>query len=263
MTSTAAARASVAVLAALALSSCAQPAAEPTVAPDGPPPSASASPAPTAAPSASPSAAADARRFQAQDGAVRFELPEGWTVDDRSAMGEASELYNRGPGWLNDLIVLDEDGDQMLWYREDYGNDFIDCRLVRPDAIEIEIEPFSTELTAAGAEALILAEVAEASEWDARRGPGEWSVAMAVVARSSDAEEGCSDLTPVIWSDSRVMMIDAVGDAADEQGMPDTTIDFPDEQSARAWLESDEHDAIVEVLASLEITDAPMLDAAP
>lgn len=263
MRSTAAARASIAVLAALALVSCAQPGAEPTVAPDGPPPSASASASPTAAPSASASSAAVARLFEAQDGAVRFELPAGWSVDDRSAMGEASEMYDRGPGWLNDLVVLDEDGDQMLWYREEYGNDFVDCRLVRAGALEVEIEPFSTELAAGGAQSVILAEVAEASEWDARAQPGAWSVAMGVVARSAGAEGGCSDLTPVMWTGSRVVMIDVVGDADDESGMPDVTIDFPDEQSARAWLESAEHDAIVDVLASLELTDAPVLDAAP
>ncbi len=270
MTSTTATRASVAVLAALALASCAQPGAEPTVAPDGPPPSASASPTPTAAPSASPSTAADARRFEAQDGAVRIELPEGWSVDDRSVMGEASEMYNRGPGWLNELVVLDENGDQMLWYREHYGNDVVDCGELWEGFEQIEIAPFSPAQVAARAAqgnpigpTYVVAEVAEASRFDGTAAPGAWSVAMRVLTTLPEAQEGCNGLTDVLWTGSRAVMIDAVGDAEGEQGMPDTTIDFTDEQSARAWLDSDEHDAIVDVLASLEITDAPMLDAAP
>ncbi|ROR65943.1 hypothetical protein [Agrococcus jenensis] len=277
MTSTTAAvRASVAVLAALALASCAQPGAEPTVAPDGPPPSASASAAPTA--SASPTASATAspgitvatHDFEAQDGAVRFSLPEGWSVDDRSAMHEGSEMYDNGPSWLNELVVLDEDGDRMLWYREDYGNDFLECREVSADAERTEITPFSEELAAARAAegdpigpTFALAELGEAAQFDAAGEPGEWSVVMGVVTTLPVAQDGCSDLTDVLWSGSRVVLLDVVGDAEREDGIPDPTIDFPDEQSARAWLESAEHDAIIGVLQSLELTDAPLLDAAP
>lgn len=269
MTSTAAARASVAVLVALALASCAQPGAGPTVAPDGPPPSASASATPTAAPSVTPSAAADARRFEAQDGAARFELPEGWTVDDRSAMGDASEMYDRGPGWLNDLVVLDADGDQMLWYREHYGTDTYDCDIEQPDVERTEIAPLAPELVAA-LEAdgydigttYVQVRVAEAAEFRGDAQPGDWAVRMEVI-RVLPEEDGCVPVVSEMATGSRVVLIDAVGDTEGEQGMPDTTIDFADEQSARAWLQSDEHAAILEVLASLELTDAPMLDAAP
>ncbi|MET4098427.1 hypothetical protein ABIB37_000664 [Agrococcus sp. UYP10] len=273
MTSTTAAvRASVAVLAALTLASCAQPGTEPTVAPDGPPPSASATAAPTASASPTPSAAAGAasRVFEAQDGAVRFSLPEGWSVDDRSAMHEASEMYDNGPSWLNELVVLDEDGDRMLWYRERPGNDSVDCREVSADAERTEITPFSEELVAARAAegepigpTFALAELGEAAQFDAAGEPGEWSVVMGVVTTLPVTQDGCSDLTDVLWSGSRVVLLDVVGDAEREDGIPDPTIDFPDEQSARAWLGSAEHDAIIGVLQSLELTDAPLLDAAP
>lgn len=270
MSTTAAVRACVAVLAALALASCAQPGAGPTVAPDGPRPSATATEPPADTGTPSPSSTASARIFEAQDGAVRFELPQEWSVDDRSAMGEASEMYDRAAGWLNELVVLDEDGDQMLWHREDYGNDFVDCREVSADAERTEIAPFSDALVAARAAegnpigpTFVLAELGEASQFDASGEPGEWSVSMGVVTTLPEAQEGCSELTDVLWSGSRVVQIDVVGDAQDASGVPDTTIDFPDEQSARAWLESAEHDAIVGLLASLELTEAPVLDAAP
>lgn len=269
-TTAAAFRASAAVLAALALGSCAQPAAEPTVAPDGPPPSATATQPPAETTAPSPSSTAGARVFEAQDGAVRFALPEGWSVDDRSGMHEASEMYDRGPSWLNELVVLDEGGDRMLWYREDYGNDVVDCREVSADAERTEIAPFSDALVAARAAegnpigpTFVLAELGEAAQLDPAGEPGAWSVVMGVVTTLPGAQEGCSDLTDVLWSGSRVVLLDVVGDAELEAGVPDPTIDFPDEQSARAWLESDEHDEIVDVLESLELTDAPLLDAAP
>ena len=262
MTSTTAAvRASVAVLAALALAACAQPGAEPTVAPDSPPPGASATATPTASPSPTPIAADGeaSRVFEAQDGAVRFTLPEGWSVDDRSAMHEASEMYDNGPGWLNELVVLDEDGDRMLWYREDYGHDVVACDFEPPEYERIEIAPLAS---ADSGTTYVQAQVAEAHALDARSDPGAWSVAMEVVTMLPE-EDGCFPFTDALWTGSRVAYIDVVGDAEREDGIPDPTIDFSDEQSARAWLGSAEHDAIIGVLQSLELTDAPLLDAAP
>ncbi len=258
----------VAVLGVLALASCAQP-GEPTVAPDGPPPTATATATPTATaePSASVSTAPEVgRAFESQDGAVRFALPEGWSVDDRSAMGDASEMYNRGPGWLNDLVVLDEQGDQMLWYREDYGIDFVDCTPEPTDAVEIEVEPFVPEVAArleqAGGRAVVLAEVAPASEWGTAA-PDAWAVAMGLAVRAGTAEEGCSDISSVVWTGSRIVHVDAVTDSPAAADLPDTTIQFDDEQSARAWLDGAEADTIVGVLESLELSDTPILDAAP
>lgn len=262
-------RACITVLAALVLAGCAQPAAAPeTAAPTAAPTAATETAAPTSAP-VSEAAAAEGV-FESQDGAVRFELPEGWSVDDRSAMGEASQMYDRGPGWLNDVVVVDEDGDRMVWYREHYGNDTVDCREVQTGALEIAIEPFSPELRdrlqqepAGSGTALILGEVGEASTWDAAAQAGTWSVAMGVVTQLPGAVEGCSDLTDAVWTGTRVAMIDVVADAETATGEPDTTIDFADEQSARAWMASAEADAVIGLLESMRLTDAPLLDTAP
>lgn len=267
-------RASAVLVAALVLASCAQPATAPTATPPTTATPAPTTQAPTAsAPEPTPSTTAEPHTsgaFEAQDGAVRVSLPAGWSVDDRSAMGEASEMYNRGPGWLNDLIVLDEDGDQMLWYREYYGIDFIDCREVQADAARTEIALFSQETlderAAAGEPAgasFVLAEVAESSRWDGMAGPGTWSVAMRVVTTTDETSDGCSDLTTELWSGTRMVWVDVVSDAATETGEPDTTVEFADEPSARAWLQSGEAEAIVSVLESLELRAAPVLDAAP
>lgn len=267
-------RASAVLGAALLLASCAQPGAAPTAAPPTTATPAPTTQAPTAsAPEPTPSTTAEpdtAGAFEAQDGAVRFVLPEGWSIDDRSAMGEASEMYDRGPGWLNDLIVLDEDGDQMLWYRERYGNDTTDCREVMSDAVRTDIQLFSDETlderAAAGdpvGASLVLAEAAESTRWDAMAQQGAWSVSMQVMTTLDETLEGCSDLTDVLWTGERAVWVDVVGDAATETGEPDTTLDFADEPSARAWLQSAEAAAITGVLESMRLTAAPVLDAAP
>lgn len=271
--------AAAALLLALVLTGCAQPATVPTASPRAQDPDASAPPTPIASaadPSASAAPEPDAEpdvgaTWATQDGAMRLRLPEGWRVDDRSAMGEASEMHDRGPGWLNDVMLLDDGGDQMLWYREAYGNDFIGCREVQADSLEIDIEPYSPALVdelerqgASAPEALILAETAEAATWEPDAAPGTWSVAMGVVARLPAAPgEGCSDLTEMLWLGNRIAEIDVVGDAAGADGEPDPTIDFADERGARAWLEGDEAAMLVEVLSSIELTGAPVLDAAP
>ncbi|MEE3703927.1 hypothetical protein V2H43_10995, partial [Pasteurella multocida] len=186
------------------------------------------------------------------------------------AMGEASQMYDRGPGWLNHLIVLDEDGDQMLWYRERYGTDFEDCRSFEPGSTRIEIAPFSQamldERAAQGnpiGATLVLVQVAEATTWDGTAQPGAWSVSMSVMRTLDDPQEGCSDLTEVLWTGSRVVFADVVGDAPAETGEPDITVDFADEPSARAWLQSAEAAAITGVLESMQLTAAPVLDEAP
>jgi hypothetical protein len=259
-------RTAVTAFTVLALASCAQPDTESTVAPDGPPPTASATAttAPTAAaqPSATPSTAPDVgRAFESQDGAVRFALPEGWSVDDRSAMGEATEMYDRGPGWLNELVILDAQGDQMVWYREHYGNDYVVCGELWEGYEQTELAPLPPGQGTGPT--FIVDEVAEATRFGGTAAPGAWSVAMRVLTTLPDGQDGCTGLTDVLWTGSRAVWIDAVGDSEDQPGVPDTTIDFADERSARAGLEGAEHDAIVDVLTSLELTDAPILDRAP
>lgn len=266
----------VGVLAALALAlplaGCTQSAAVPSTAPSTPQPTASVTSEPGIEPSASATAPAPAgAAWQTRDGAMRLQLPEGWSVDDRSAMGEASEMVNRGPGWLNDVMVLDAQGDRMLWYREHYGTDFVDCREVQAHSLEIGIEPFSPELVdelerqgAPVPQLLILAETAEASTWAADATPGAWAVAMGVSAQMPTSPgDGCSALTDVLYLGNRVAELDVVADDVDAAGEADTTIGFADEQAARAWLEGDEAALLVEVLSSIELTGAPMLDEAP
>lgn len=268
-TSALALRASVAALTALALAACTPAAPAATEAPSTP----SATPsAPSAAPTAMPAPTetatetetetetADGQVFESQDGAVRFTLPEGWSVDDRSAMGGASEMYDRGPGWLNELLVLDADGDQMLWYRETYGNDFVDCY---PSSADIAIP--ASPLTSGGDEFefQIRSGLQADIEWDGEQDvpTGAWLVTLDLMVRQSWDGEDCG------WAEElpgqhRVVMVGAVGDEPDEDGQPSQIV-FGSEQAARDWLEGDEAATLVEVLSSLELTDAPMLDAAP
>lgn len=260
-TPTLALRASVACIAALALVACTPAAPAETEAPATP----SSPPAPsTTAPTAQPTPSetgADAQAFESQDGAVRFTLPEGWSVDDRSAMGPVSEMYDRGPGWLNDLVLLDETGAQMLWYREHYGNDFIDCY---PSAADIAIP--ATPRTSGGDafEFQIRSGLQPLTEWDGEQDvpTGEWVVSLDLMVRQPpiDGDDcGWADELPAA---TRMVMMGAVGDQPGEQGEPSQIV-FDSEQGARDWLEGAEAATLIEVLSSVELTDAPMLDEAP
>ncbi|KAA6435169.1 hypothetical protein FQ330_05270 [Agrococcus sediminis] len=262
-------RASAAVLAALALAACAQPAAP--AAPSSP----AAEPAPTTAPTASatpePSASAELwRAFESQDGAVRFAVPEGWSVDDRSAMGEASEMYDRGPGWLNELVVLDGDGAQMLWYREAYGTDFADCRPIYETPIKAPVDPYSPEARAvieqsggSAGPSFVLGELAEASTWSNDAAPGAWSTTMGMTTTIDPSHETCLDQTGVLWLGNRIAEVSVTADGAGAAGEPDTTIDFGSEQLARDWFAGEEAALLVDVLSSFEFTGAPVLEEAP
>lgn len=252
-------RASVAVLTALALAACSPAAPTETGAAVAP----SASPAPsTGAPTPEPtSSAADpiAHAFESQDGAVRFLLPEGWSVDDRSAMGEASEMYNHEPGWLNDLVLLDETGAQMLWYREYYGDDSVVCA-DREWQLEVPIEPYGPAL--AGEElapVVIVGSAGPATDFRADGTPGAGAARM----RLQSVRTGeCPGFDESIWLGDRVASVDAVSDEPGPE-MPEPVIEFADEQAASAWLQGEEAAELIDVLSSMELTGAPMLDEAP
>ena len=239
-------RASVAVLTALALAACSPAAPTET----GAPAASSASPAPsTATPTPEPtSSAADpvAHAFESQDGAVRFLLPEGWSVDDRSAMGEASEMYNHEPGWLNDLVLLDETGAQMLWYREYYGDDSFVCA-----DREWQLEVL--------APVVIVGSAGPATDFRADGTPGAGAARM----RLQSVRTGeCPGFDESIWLGNRVASVDAVSDEPGPE-MPEPVIEFADEQAASAWLQGEEAAELIDVLSSMELTGAPMLDEAP
>lgn len=265
-------RASVAAAIALALTACSSTAATEPEAPTTPSTSV---PAPSSVPPATDPAPSepDAQLFESQDGAVRFTLPEGWSVDDRSAMGEASEMYNRGPGWLNELVLLDDDGDQMLWYREDYGNDSVDCYTLPAD-IAVAADPLSPELRAedeANAAAIgqeptefqIRSGLERGVEWDGQQdvATGEWFASLDLMQHNVSADEDCG-WAEELGAGGRMAMIGAVGDHATDGGARSPIV-FDSEQAARDWFESDEVATLIEVLSSVEFTGTPILDTAP
>ncbi len=262
-------RLSIGIALVLALSACATPGSAPSSAPSEPAPSAPASPAPAAdAPSPTPATPA-APSFESQDGAVRFALPDGWTVEDRSALGEASEMYGRGPGWLNDLVVLDEHGDRMLWYREDYGDDSVDCGGVREWPLEIPVDPYAPDLVsrleAEGASprpVLIIGDAGEASRWSAEASAGAGAAQLGLRARFAPQDAQCDNLDESIPVGERVVRVDVVADST-ATAQPDTLLAFSDADAARAWLDSAEAATLVDVLSSIELTGAPVLDHAP
>ncbi|GEK81132.1 hypothetical protein [Agrococcus baldri] len=260
-------RASVAAALALALAACSPSAPAQTEAPANP--SASAPVTSTAPPASDPTAqdpGADERVFVSQDGAVRFTLPDGWTVDDRSAMGEASEMYDRGPGWLNELVLLDDGGAEMVWYRERYGDDAVVCD-DREWPLEVPIEPYGPELLerfqAEGWDAgrvLIVGEADLATRFEHGAAPEAGAVQMGLQTRFERG--GCAGVDESLSLGSRIAQVDVVADAPGAQ-TPDTTLGFPDAESARAWLDGEEAATLVELLSSIEFTGAPLLDAAP
>ncbi len=268
-------RASAAVLAALALAACAQPAAP--AAPSSP----AAEPAPTGAPTASatpaPSASADVwRAFESQDGAVRLSLPPGWTVEDRSAVEPESEMYNTGPGWLNDLVVRDGEGDAMLVYQEYYGNDSFVCAEPPAADVAVPVEPFAptlrAELDAAGAqhgyppvEVQVRSGLQEDIAWDGERDvpTGQWRASLGMFALVPSGEHCEWDgWVPEIWAGNRIVIVEAVADRLQDDGAAGQIM-FGSEQAARDWLESEEVATLIDVLESLELTGAPVLEEAP
>ncbi|SFS03897.1 hypothetical protein SAMN04487783_0800 [Agrococcus baldri] len=265
-------RASVAVLTAFALAACTPAAPAQPEAPAAPSAAASTA-APTAGPAPTETGSAEAPAFESQDGAVRFTLPEGWSVDDRSAMGEASEMQNRGPGWLNDLVVLDAEGEQMLWYREYYGSDFAHCYVLPADVAE-PVDPLVPELrerldaeaAARGHEPLefqLRSGLQESIEWNGETDvpTGEWTASLALTAHVWTDGEDCG-WTEEVWVGDRTATVGAVGDRPGPDS-PASPIVFGSEQAARDWLAGDEAAVLLETLESIEFTGAPMLDAAP
>lgn len=265
----------------LALTACAPPAAEPTTAPTTTPTTAPTAPASTTPPDASATESAEpsgsgepaGQVFETQDGAMRVTLPEGWSVDDRSAMGEPSEMYDRGPGWLNDVVLLDEDGDQMLWYREQYGNDFVDCTVVPADVAQ-PVDPFApalrerldAEAAAEGRpapELQIRSGLQEVTEWDGAQDvpTGEWTASLDLTSHLWHEGEDCG-WAEEVWTGSRIVMVGAVGDQPGADG-PGSQISFGSQQAALDWFAGAEVAQLLEVLESLEITDAPLLDREP
>lgn len=253
-------RASVAVLTALALAACTPAAPAETEAPGTP----SAEPAPstpvaTAEPAPTESEATGPQMFASQDGAVRIALPEGWSVDDRSAMGPVSEMYNTGPRWLNDLVLLDSTGAQMVWYRETYGDDHVVCA-DREWELEVPIEPHGpgmSDVTPAPVVIVGQAGLATDFRWDAE--PGAGGAAMGLQVQLSG---DCAGYDESIWLGDRVAHVDVVADAPGAE-QPETSIAFPDEQAAHDWLQGEEAAQLIEVLSSIEFTGAPLLDQAP
>ncbi|UOW01986.1 hypothetical protein [Agrococcus sp. SCSIO52902] len=266
-------RASAAVLAALALAACAQPAAP--AAPSSP----AAEPAPTGAPTASatpaPSASAELwRAFESQDGAVRLSLPPGWTVEDRSAVEPESEMYNTGPGWLNDLVVRDGEGDAMLVYQEHYGNDSFVCAVPPTPDIALPVDPYASSLRTEidgeraqhglpAAAVQVRSGLQEEVAWDGERDvpTGEWSASLGMMMRTIIDGEDCG-WAPEIWAGNRIVMVEAVADRLRDDGTGDRIL-FGSEQAARDWLESEEVATLIDVLESLELTGAPVLEEAP
>lgn len=256
-------RTTIAAVAALVLAGCAV--AEPSTGP-GPDASGRASPSPS-------EGSADEGVFESQDGAVRMQLPEGWSVVDRSAMGEASEIYNSGPAWLNDLVVVDADGDQMLWYREAYGDDSFECVVEEVDLSQ-SVDPFSPDLRGeldAQAEAEgrpspeieIRVDLMADADWDGQQSvpTGEWIVSLDLMQQIQVSGEECG-WDESVWAGNRVVRVSGVGDEPGSDS-PASPIVLGSEQAARDWLTSDEAGMLVEVLASIELTGAPLLDQAP
>lgn len=263
--------AALVAVAALALSACAQPGGS---APSSPAPASQAPTAePTAEPTGSPTEHADGwQPFTTQDGAISLRIPAGWSVDDRSALGEASEMYNRGPNWLNELVILDAEGSQMLWYREHYGNDAVECPgddLV-PPTLSQPVAPYDEAGLAAMRETLgreielaihgdVQPEIVQQDDQYVESGRGV--VALALESQGDPADT-CGYGGPFPTGDG-IGQLSAVADAASEGGHPDTAIAFESEAAAEAWLEGEEAATIVEVMASLQIAWGPRPTVAP
>lgn len=57
---------------------------------------------------------------ETQNDSASFRIPEGWSVDDRSSMrpDALGTALNDAPGWVNEILVLDEHGEQRLRYED-------------------------------------------------------------------------------------------------------------------------------------------------
>ncbi|WAC66764.1 hypothetical protein OVA14_03030 [Agrococcus sp. SL85] len=263
--------AAIVAVAALALSACAQPGGD---APSSPAPSTQAPTAEaTAEPTGSPTGPADGwQSFTTQDGAISLRVPAGWSVDDRSALGEASEMYNRGPGWLNELVILDAEGSQVLWYREHYGNDAVECPgddLVEP-LLSVPVAPYDEAGLAAMRDGIgreielavhgdVDPEIVQQGDQYVESGRGVVELAL---ENQGDPADTCGYGGP-FPTGGGVGLLSAVADSAAEGGYPDTAIAFESEAAAEAWLDGEESATIVEVMASLQIAWGPRPTVAP
>lgn len=223
-------------------------------------------PSTTSEPSAS-TAPDDLWTFETRDGSMRMALPDGWTVDDRSVVSPGSEMYNAGPTWLGDVVVLDADGDQMLWYRETYGTDqALPCGQPPAAALEQSADPMTAGLRAdleaqAAATGVAVPDFQIRGEVAVFGAPSRWVATLGLVAGLPDgAQCGWSG---EIWAGSRLVEVDAVGDDPSSDGSPASPIAFGSEEAATAWLGGHEAATIAAVLASIELTGAPLLDYAP
>ncbi|WP_405218480.1 hypothetical protein [Agrococcus sp. Ld7] len=261
--------ASLVVLGSLSLAGCGQPVAP--AAPSTPATSPPAQPEPTASLTPEPTAAADGwHAFETQDGAMRMRLPDGWSVEDRSAM-EASEMYNTGPRWLNDLIVLDQDGNAMLSYEEAYGDDSSVCAEWQPADIEVAVDPYSPSMRDAAQDAgmppevQVRSDIQQLLDWDGERDvpTGDWAVSLDMLAAvPSSAECEWDGWEAEVWAGSRLAMVRAIADEPADDGTGRQIV-IRGEQEARAWFASDEAATLVDVLSTVQFTGAPLLDTAP
>lgn len=57
---------------------------------------------------------------ETQNGSASFRIPAAWSIDDRSSMrpDASGAALNDAPGWVNEILVLDEHGAQRLRYED-------------------------------------------------------------------------------------------------------------------------------------------------
>lgn len=230
-----------AAAAVLLLAGCAQPAddAAPTPEP-APPAQTTQAPTPTPPPTPSEDPQADWQTVETPNGTASFRMPPGWTAD----IGGEELEYDGELHWRNDIALMDDSGRVRLEYAD--GPDFEDLAAVAEFGV-VASEPVATLDDEELADALphvfdpAYLEHAATAWWidwgDQGMRAGISLTGAAAGAGEQQASHGVQDGRRGIWF-----------------GIADT---LPDRDAALRWLEGDDTELLLDIIATLDLTGIP------
>lgn len=170
---------------------------------------------------------------ETQNGSASFRIPDGWSIDDRSSMrpDPLGMARNDAPGWVNEILVLDERGEQRLRYE--------DTPFSEASAWAPSLDPAIVEEVPAGSELTV-------ESWvDASSGCGLICI-PSYMARMQVLQSGSQQILVGDASDRRVHVFGYSLDDLEAQA-------FGSEQDARAHLTASDARIAQAVLTTLEV----------
>jgi hypothetical protein len=229
----------IAMTIALTIGGCAAAPAAPPATPTAPS-AAAPSPTPTPAPAPTPTQTstdprADWQEIATPNGTATFSIPPGWTAE----VGGEEIAYDGEQHWVNSVTVRNETGTMSAGY---YDGPYDDVGAAADFGV-VRSTPVATldaaELEAAGDTDSAHLEHHASAWWTS--GDGATFTAYAGLARLSRA-------------DSRPVSPVGDGQRTVSFGVRE---DFASEADAVAWLESDDVAAVLEIVATLDLTGIP------